>query len=152
MQYLIRFAAALAIAFILAQPALGEDAPPAGDGLKPGDILNQSNWQKAQGLLPPEILKHYETGAYANKIVDWPVGTYTWAPEFKEASEKNDGRYDLGDKGHIIEKATGEQPLRILGYPFPKIDPKDPNAASKILWNFFYITWYFDRKFSGLGT
>ncbi len=148
MQQFVRFAAMFAMLVLwtaagFAQEGADKPAAAATDGLKPGDVLNQSNWQLAKDLLPPEILKHYETGAYANKIVDWPLGTYGWAPEFLEASEKNDGRYDIGDRGHIVEKATGEQPLRILGYPFPKIDPKDPNAATKILWNFFYITWYY---------
>jgi hypothetical protein len=126
-----------------AAPKAASDATASRDGLKPGDVLNQSNWQLAKDLLPPEILEHYKTGAYVNRIVDWPVGEYDWAPEFREATKNNDGKYDIGDKGHIIEKSTGEQPLRILGYPFPNIDPKDPKAASKILWNFFYITWYY---------
>jgi hypothetical protein len=35
------------------------------DGLKAGDVLDASNWKDAEGLLPPEVLKHYETGEYA---------------------------------------------------------------------------------------
>ena len=38
-------------------------------------VLNQSNWQLAENLLPPEILEHYKTGGYANPIVEWPLGT-----------------------------------------------------------------------------
>src|SRR5438034_751976 len=30
-----------------------------------------------------------------------------------------------------------------MGFPFPKIDPADPNAAVKAVWNFFYRTYYF---------
>ena len=40
---------------------------------KTGDMINQETWQKATDLLPPEILKHYEKGEYANKFVDWPA-------------------------------------------------------------------------------
>ncbi|MGH3053917.1 MAG: outer membrane lipoprotein-sorting protein, partial [Gaiellaceae bacterium] len=30
----------------------------------------------------------------------------------------------------------------IMGFPFPIIDPADPKAGTKILWNYFYRTWY----------
>ena len=119
------------------------DQPASADGLKPGDVLNQSNWQKAQGLLPPEILKHYQAGEYANPIVDWPVDKFVWPPDFLEGCKRNEGRFDLGANGEIIEKATGKQPEYIIGHPFPTIDPADPRAGTKIIWNFMYRSWYF---------
>jgi hypothetical protein len=115
----------------------------AADDLKPGDVLNQTNWQKAENLLPPEILKHYQKGEYVNPIVEWGPDTFVWPKDFLEASAKNDGRYAIGEHGEVVEKATGKQPAYIFGFPFPKIDPKDPQAASQILWNFYYRTWYF---------
>jgi Protein of unknown function (DUF1329) len=110
--------------------------------LKPGDVLNQSNWQKAEGLLPPEILKHYKTGEYVNRIVAFPEGSFNWPPDFKEASGKNQGRYAVGKQGQVIDKSTGKQPPFVFGFPFPKIDPNDPQAGIKILWNYFYLNWY----------
>ena len=115
----------------------------AADDLKPGDVLNATNWQKAEGLLPPEILKHYQNGDYANPIVDWPAGKYLTPPDFKAASEKNAGQLDVDATGTIIEKGSGKQPPYILGSPFPIIDPADPKAGAKVVWNFFYRTWYF---------
>jgi hypothetical protein len=115
----------------------------AADGLKPGDVLNQRNWEQAEGLLPPEILKHYKNGDYANPIVDWPVGKYVFPPDFKAASEKNAGQLDVDANGTVVEKGTGTQPPYILGHPFPIIDPADPKAGAKVVWNFFYRTWYF---------
>ncbi|MFI5398276.1 MAG: outer membrane lipoprotein-sorting protein [Candidatus Binatia bacterium] len=131
----------LALVCLLAVPAWADESPSA-DALKPGDVLDQSNWQKAQGLLPPEILKHYQTGEYVNRIVDWPVEKYNWPPDFVEASKRNEGRFAINEQGSIIEKATGKQPAYIMGHPFPTIDPKDPAAATKIMWNFFYMIWY----------
>jgi hypothetical protein len=115
----------------------------AADDLKPGDVLNATTWQKAEGLLPPEILKHYQNGDYANPIVDWPIGKYIVPPDFRAASEKNAGQLDIDATGTIVEKGSGRQPPYILGYPFPIIDPADPKAGAKIVWNFFYRTWYF---------
>src|SRR4030095_16612876 len=96
----------------------------AGD-FKTGDMVDQQSWQKATDLLPPEILKHYEKGEYANKFVDWPADKNGQAPEFKAGTEANAGKFTLSPEGTIIDKATGQQPPFIIGYPFPTIDPKD---------------------------
>ena len=149
----LRVPAALLIAFALwlpgaarsfaQEPAAGTAPTSSGNGLQPGMRLDQSNWQLAEGLLPPEILEHYKTGGYANPIVDYPVGLYEWPPDFKASTEKNAGQFKISDQGSVVLNSTGEQPPYILGYPFPLIDPADPQAGAKILWNFFYLTWYY---------
>ncbi len=116
-------------------------AEPTGDGLAPGTWLDRTNWQKAEGLLPPEILRHYKEGEYRNQVVAY--GDHPFAPDFRAASDANAGKYAIGDEGHVIAKATGEQPQYILGFPFPQIDPKDPQAGVKVVWNYFYYFWYF---------
>jgi hypothetical protein len=136
-----RIVTALLIALCAAASARAADAP--GDGLKPGVVLDQSNWQLAEGLLPPEILEHYKTGGYANPIVDFPPGLYQWPPDFKASTEKNAGQFKISEQGSVVLNSTGEQPPFILGYPFPIIDASDPHAADKILWNFFYLVWYY---------
>jgi hypothetical protein len=78
----------------------------AADVLKSGDVLDTTTWQKAEGLLPPEILKHYENGEYANPIVEWPEDKFSWAPDFKAGSEKSAGQLDVDDLGTISEKGT----------------------------------------------
>jgi len=107
-------------------------------GLKGGDVLGKDNWELAKDLLPPEILRHYKDGEYVNRIIDWPLGIYKWDPEFKAASEANSGRYDVNALGTVVDKASGKQPPLIYGLPFPTIDPQDPNAGIKVLWNFNY--------------
>jgi len=123
-------------------------AQPAADtqGLHAGMVLDKQTWQLAEGLLPPEILKHYRDGDYKNPIVSWPTDFYTWPEDFKAASESNDGKYAIGEDGQVVEVATGVQPLYVMGFPFPKIDPADPAAAAKVIWNFFYRTWYFGNS------
>ena len=137
---------AVAISLIVATPIGAEEAAPAAapaDGaLKVGDVLNQTNWEKAKGLLPPEILDHYRKGEYINRIVAWPVGSFNWPPDFKKASEENAGKYAVGKGGEVVLNSTGKQPARVMGFPFPHIDTKDSQAAIKILWNYFYLSWY----------
>ena len=115
---------------------------------KTGDMIDKENWQKATGLLPPEILKHYENGEYANKFVDWPADLNTEAPDFKAGTAANADKFTTSPEGTIIDKATGKQPPYIIGLPFPTIDDKDPAAALKILWDHFYRTWYFGNIYA----
>jgi hypothetical protein len=115
----------------------------AAADLKTGDMIDKESWQKAEGLLPPEILRHYKDGEYANKFVDWPMAKTNFPPDFKAGSDANEGKFTTSPEGGIVEKATGKQPPYIIGFPFPTIDEKDPAAGVKILWNHFYRTWYY---------
>jgi hypothetical protein len=116
----------------------------AADGaLRPGEVLGPATAARAEALLPPEIFRHYQTGQYVNPIVAWPEDVYTWPTDFLESSKKNAGRYAIGPEGQVVDAKTGEQPEFVMGFPFPKVDPGDPQAGAKALWNFFYRTWYF---------
>ncbi len=143
MQLLIPAIAMLAVLGARGAGAAGSDGAPASDGLKPGDVLDQKSAQRAEGLLPPEILKHYQHNEYVNPISDWPANVYNWPEDFQAGSKQNTGRYTTGKLGEILETASGKQPAYIIGFPFPEIDPADPAAAVKILWNFYYRTYYF---------
>ncbi len=113
------------------------------DEIKPGMTLDSSTAGAAKGLLPPEILAHYEKNEYINQIVDWPDSKFTWPEDFQAASKKNEGRFGLAKDGSVLEKASGQQPSYVMGFPFPNLDPNDPDVAPKAIWNYFYRTWYF---------
>src|SRR5262245_9525041 len=89
---------------------------------KTGDMVDKETWQKAEGLLPPEILEHYKTGEYANKFVDWPADKNDHAPDFKAGTASNAGKFTTGPGGTIVDIATGKQPPYIIGHPFPTIN------------------------------
>jgi len=110
-------------------------------GLYVGDVLDQSNWQLAKDLLPPDLLVHYERGEFRNPIVDFPVDRGGWEKAWLEATEQNATTLDVDEKGTIIDKRTGKQPAYLYGFPFPNIDPADPRAAVKIVWNHFLSYW-----------
>jgi hypothetical protein len=126
---------------LFAGPVKAEEAA-ARDGLGPGDVLSQENWQKAKGLLPPEVLEHYKKGDYRNEIVEWPLGIFKREQDFIAATEANRGKFTVNEYGTVVDKKTGEQPPYIYGYPFPDVDEKDPTAGIKILWNSYYGYWY----------
>ncbi len=140
----------IAIGLLTAGAMVAHDVSPAAaqgsDQLQPGETLDQSNWEKAKGLLPPEILRHYRDGEYVNQIVDWPADTYTWPTDFLAGSQSNEGRFAIGKEGHVVDAKTGKQPPFIIGFPFPKVNAQDPDAGAKTVWNFLYRTWYFGNS------
>src|SRR5215510_14643184 len=75
---------------------------------KTGDMIDKDSWQKAEGLLPPEILRHYKDGEYANKFVDWQK--ISIPPDFKAGSDQNEGKFTTSAEGTILDRATGKQP------------------------------------------
>jgi hypothetical protein len=126
-----RTAIACALITLLLGAARGEAE------LKPGETLNQTRWQEAKGMMPDPILHRFETGQHISKIIELPPNAMRWSTRYNQASEENQGKYEINDRGIMIEKATGTWPRFGYGMPFAQIDPSDPKAPYKIMYNFF---------------
>ncbi|TMA99039.1 MAG: DUF1329 domain-containing protein, partial [Deltaproteobacteria bacterium] len=120
--------------------ALGLDFVPAARvaAVEPGTMLDKSNADEVKDLLPPEIYNHFKNGDYTNKLVDFPNSKWAWDDGFDEATKWNAEHLVLDEHKSPIDKATGKRPEYIRGLPFPNIDPKDPDAGYKALWNLDY--------------
>jgi hypothetical protein len=105
--------------------------------LKPGDTLNHTRWQEAKGMMPDPILHHFETGQHVSTLIELPLDAMRWSSRFNQATEENQGKYEINEHGIMIEKATGTWPRFGYGLPFAHIDPSDPQAPYKIMYNFF---------------
>lgn len=102
--------------------------------------LDQNNWQQAQDLLPEQVLNRVKKGDYSYRVVPVDPDKFrqNYSPKFWEASAANEGKYELDEKTcGLKDKTTGKMPSFYFGYPFPKIDPADPQAACKMAWNFY---------------
>ena len=106
--------------------------------LTTGTMLQQSNADQANGLLPPEILKHYKGGDYMNQIVDFPNGRFRWDDGFDAATRQNGERIILDESKAPVDKTTMKQPEYLTGLPFPDIREDDPDGGYKALWNLAY--------------
>ncbi len=111
--------------------------PVASAELKPGEILSQQNWQQAEGLMPKSVLDRFRDGGYRATITTLPE-TLEWGSKFKAASEGNAGQFSVDTEARLIDTSTHTYPTFLYGYPFPHIDPQDPQAASKVMYNFAY--------------
>src|SRR5439155_687943 len=94
----------------------------------PGDKITDQNIDKVKDLISPGmewVIKH-----------GWPITiTETKRIEFpqayKEATEKYSGQVKLTADGLNLVNY-------VAGLPFPNVDPKDPQVAMKIMWNWGY--------------
>jgi hypothetical protein len=127
---------------ILFAAALCALTVPAAAELKPNDTLGSDNWEQARGLLPEEFLESYKRGDFRHRVAELKIEQIGDDPVFREALDANRGRFTLDANGSIIDAKTGEPPDYVYAWPFPDIDPKDPQAAMKIVWNYFYTMYY----------
>lgn len=104
---------------------------------KSGDTLSQANWQEAKGLMPDPVLRRFQDGKYQAKVIALP-DTLGWGSKFKAASEANAGKFSVDAEDSLTDNTTKTYPAFLYGHPFPQIDPKDPHAAAKIMYNFSY--------------
>ena len=111
----------------------GHDA--CGD-VAPGDVIDRTNWEKAQDLLPESVLNWVKNGDFILNVGELTYDLKEYFPEWVQASCKaNLGKYDLNEKDTIVETATGKSPGFIEGIPFPVIDENDPHAGAKAIYN-----------------
>jgi hypothetical protein len=93
--------------------------------VNPGDTITKDNITQAEALLTPSTRWMVEQGMpmqiIATKKVEWPKA-------YREATEKYAAQVQIAEDGRDISNY-------IAGCPFPNIDPNDPLAGFKVMWN-----------------
>ena len=94
----------------------------------PGDKIDATNVAKAKDLISPGlewcIKRGFPITVVESKRVEWPKA-------YKEATEKYAPQVKLSADGLTVSNY-------VAGQPFPNLDPKDPQFALKIMWNYEY--------------
>jgi hypothetical protein len=129
---------------LLALPAL---AVAAGAQGLPGTTINQTNWQQVRDLLPASVVEWVRKGDLTF-VIGSMSDEVAWEPAFVRASEANADRYDVDGDGNLIDRASGVRPPHTYGFPFPHIDPTDPHAGVKIMWDTSPATYKFGRLYT----
>jgi hypothetical protein len=100
---------------------------PQVEGITPGMKIDQTKFQLAENLLPPEILKYLQAGDFTitvQETTDMPL-----REEYIKVTPESYGKVELGD---------GELKEYVAGVPFPLIDSQDSQAGEKVAWNHRY--------------
>jgi hypothetical protein len=106
----------------------------------PGDVIDSSNWQKAEGLLPQPVLDWVKRGEFILDIGELDVEdpTKIRSDYVLKAFETNRGKYAIDEEGGVVEKKTGKLATFMVGFPFTELDPKDPMVVEKLMYNHLY--------------
>ncbi len=123
-------AGGLLAALLLARGARAE--------VQPGDVITKDNITKAQGLLPPSVEWMVNHGM---KITVVAPEVCPLPKAYRDATERYASQVKLTDEGRRLENY-------VAGMPFPNVDPNDPLAAWKIMWNHEYKPAYSDDVFT----
>lgn len=94
----------------------------------PGERYDASNVDKIADLISPGVRWCVERGM---PITIVETKSIAMPKRYLEATEKYSGQVRLSADGRRVENYTA-------GLPFPNIDPNDPQAAIKIMWNYDY--------------
>ncbi len=112
----------------------------------PGDVIDKTNVQKIEGLVPGYIVKWVKAGDMTMKIgkLDYhPMDNLQ--PAFQDKS--NVGRYKIIEHNGLMDVKENKKhphPHDVKGFPFPEVDTSDPTAPVQMMYNFNfheYGTW-----------
>jgi hypothetical protein len=101
--------------------------------VKPGDEVTPENASLVQDLVSPGNFILVKQGMRM-KIV--PTERLELPPPYNSATEKYSLQVKLNDRGELESY--------VAGLPFPLLDPNDPQAATKVMWNFSFRPQYTD--------
>src|SRR5215469_2948310 len=92
-----------------------------------GEVITRENASEASELLSPG---NYELVKQGMSMKIAASGRLDWPPLYRVATEQYAAQVRLNERGELE--------TYLAGLPFPFIDPNDPQAGTKILWNFSY--------------
>jgi hypothetical protein len=103
-------------------------SPSANAQVKPGDHISAANAAKVRDLVSPgtyySVSKGMEMNIVSPQRIDWP-------PPYMTATEKYSSQVRLAaDHRDLLGYVAGQ--------PFATIDPNDPDAGVKVMWNQYF--------------
>jgi hypothetical protein len=114
---------------------------------KAAEVIDKTNWKKADGLVPEPLLEWIRVGEFLLPVGQLDFDPLEYWPSFVEASRQgNAGKYGLNEDDVIVDAETGQLARHIVGTPFPKVDSTDPKAATKIIYNKHYASFNTGNK------
>jgi hypothetical protein len=106
----------------------------AEETVKPGDVITADNAARVKDLLAPgtywKLLHGMQLKIVPTERIDWPS-------PYREATEKYSSQVNLSaDRRSLVGYVAGQ--------PFTTIDPNDPAAGTKVMWNNAFRPMYTD--------
>jgi hypothetical protein len=99
----------------------------------PGEVINKKNVDKYAQFMSLGVKASVENGSELTIV---PYQNIPKPRAYVEATEKYSGQATLDEKNDLKNWVAGR--------PFPNVDPSDPKAAVKIMWNFNRTSYFTD--------
>ncbi len=99
-------------------------AGPAMADVEPGDLITKHNVEKVDGLISPGVKWAISNGMELDIV---PYQRIRLPRAFQEATEQYSDQAEINEHNELVNW--------VAGWPFPIIDPSDPQAAAKIMYN-----------------
>ncbi len=93
--------------------------------VSPDDVITPAKADKVKDLVSPGVYQRVRNGLTMKIGETQPI---EWPPPYKAATEANSSKVTLGPDHRTLSGY-------VAGLPFPNIDPNDPEAATKVVWN-----------------
>jgi hypothetical protein len=132
----------VALAFYAGEPGWTQGEPTiesvTGGKVKPGDKITADNLNLVYtgnpetDLILSETAERVKKGMVLEIARRRPLAIPEW---FTAATEKNKGKAKIDDQGNLTTVDGGIWPG---GIPYPDVDPKDPEAGLKLMYNFIH--------------
>jgi hypothetical protein len=108
----------------------------AAADVSPGDVVDKTNWEKVEGLLPDPVLNWVKKGDFVLTVgtLNYDPNQY-WPEAALRSFEPNKGKFRVNEAGLMVEATTGKTPEHVDGIPFPEVDLNDPKAAHMLMYN-----------------
>jgi len=104
---------------------LGLVVAPARAQVTPGDLISKTNAEKVDGIVPEGVMWCVKNGMTLDIV---PYEKVPIPDDYRAATEKYSPQVQLSDDKEVTNWVAGK--------PFPDVDPNDPLAATKIMYNF----------------
>ena len=112
-------------AALLAVWGMSSSAAWAADEVAPGDVITKASVERVKDLVSPGVAWSVGNGMDMTII---PYEKIPLPPLYQQATEKYSGQAKLDERNFLQNWVAGK--------PFPILDPKDPQVAPKIMYNF----------------
>jgi len=109
----------------------------------PGDIIDQTNYQKIEGLVPDFITHWVRDGEMTMKIgkANFNPGEF-WPQDVWDHQEANKGRYRIDENNGLIDVKTGKPARGVKGLPFTDMDTNDPTMPVMLMWSNIFAEYF----------
>ena len=127
------------VAFLLALSMLKLSTECVRADVEPGDVIDKSNYEKIENLVPDFVLDWVKTGDLTMKIGKLNFDAKAFYPQVvKDNWEANIGRYKINEHNGMVDVETGKPARGVKGLPFPEPDPADSAFPLMLMWNYVF--------------